>query len=146
MKPIYFALMFALSAASCDRGGPVVRTDPAPIVARVQLPARSQDVVWTAEPVVKDGCIPAHDSPTRIHAFIAGYQGEGAPGSIDVPLVIANKILPAPLRARGVIHGDALRIQGTVPNKGALERPEKAQIRQAVMTGEGLMLELWVRD
>jgi hypothetical protein len=146
MKPVHLAFMMALSsAAACGRRVPMVRTDPDPILARLHLSSSIHDVVWTAEPVVREGCIPAHDSPTRIHAFIAGYAGEGTPGRMDVPLLIANEILPASLRAKGIVNGDAIRIEGGTPNKNELERPEKAQVRQAVITPEGLVLELWVR-
>jgi len=146
MKPVHFAFMMALSSvAACGRRVPVVRTDPDPILARLQLPSSIHDVVWTAEPVVGDGCIPAHDSPTRIHAFIAGYAGGGTPGRMDMPVLIANEILPASLRAKGVVNGDAISIEGGTPNRNELERPEKAQVRQAVTTPEGLVLELWIR-
>lgn len=150
MKPIHIALLLALSGAgACSRRAPALRTDLEPIVARVQLPAHSRDVAWIAEPVVKEGCIPAHDSPTRILAFISGYGGgqvgNGTPGHIDVPLVVAKEILPASLRAKGVTNGDAVRIEGSSPNKRDLERPDQAEVRQAVVTKEGLVLELWVR-
>jgi hypothetical protein len=150
MKPIHVALLIALSSAgACNRRAPVLRTDLDPLLARVQLPAQVRDVAWIAEPVVKEGCIPAHDSPTRIHAFISGYggshAGDGTPGRIDVPLGVANQILPAELREKSVASGDVIRIEGRTPNKSELERPEKAQVRQALVTKEGLVLELWVR-
>jgi hypothetical protein len=150
MKPYLLAVIVVtiVGAAGCRRRSPGVRTDPEPIVSRVQVPADTGDVVWIAEPVVSEGWIPAHDSPTRIHAFIAGYAGHGAEraaGRIEVPLVVANEILPASLRARGVVSGDSLRIEGTTPGKNELERPDKAQVRQALVTSEGLVMELWVR-
>lgn len=149
MKPIYIALLLAWSSAgACSRRAPALRTDLEPILARVQLPAEARDVAWIAEPVVQGGCIPAHDSPTRIHAFVSGYgggQAGGTPGHIDVPLVVADEILPASLRAKGVTNGDAIRLEGSSPNKKDLERPDKAEVRHAVVTKEGLVLELWVR-
>jgi hypothetical protein len=150
MKPYHLAVIVItlVGASACGRRSPGVRTDPEPILSRVQLPADTRDVVWIAEPVVSEGWIPAHDSPTRMHAFIAGYAGHGAEraaGRIDVPLVVANEILPGSLRARGVVSGDTLRVEGTTPTKAELERPEKAQLRQALFTTEGLVLELWVR-
>jgi hypothetical protein len=132
------------SVGACGRRAPVVRTDPDPILARVQLPSSIRGVVWTAEPVVREGCVPAHDSPTRIHAFIAGYEGTGAPGHVDLPLPVAKEILPESLRAKGIVKGNAITIEGGKPSKNELERPEKAQVRQAVVTAEGLVLELWV--
>ncbi|MET0593145.1 MAG: hypothetical protein ABW133_10620 [Polyangiaceae bacterium] len=149
MKPIHFAVVIAwTSVAACDRHAPTIRTDPDPILARVKLPAQVRNVVWTSEPVVKEGCIPAHDSPTRIHAFISGYSGaagEATPGRIDVPRGVANELLPASLRAKGVVNGETVRFEGTTANKSELERPDKAQVHQAVVTPEGLVLELWVR-
>lgn len=149
MKPRHLATIIALAgAAACSRRSPAVRTDPEPILARVHLPTATRDVAWIAEPVVSEGWIPAHDSPTRIHAFIAGYAGagrEGPKGRVEVPLRVANEILPASLRARGVVNGDTIELEGSLADKSALEQPEKAQVRQAVVTSEGLVLDLWVR-
>jgi hypothetical protein len=145
MKARHLAFVTLLvSAAACDRRAPMVRTEPDPILDRVQLPPSVQGVVWTAEPVVREGCIPAHDSPTRIHAFIAGYQGKGTSGHVELPLPVAKEILPASLFAKGIVRGNVVSIEGGTLSKNDLERPEKAQVRQAVVTAEGLVLELWV--
>ena len=61
-----------------------------------------------------------------------------------VPLLVANAILPVSLREKGIVSGNAVSIEGGTPNKNELERPEKARVRQAVITAEGLVLELWV--
>ena len=146
MNQRQLALIAGLTiAVACNRQSTEVRTDPDPILLRVQLPQSASNVVWISEPVVKDGCIPAHDSPTRIHAVIAGYTSEGAPGRMDVPIPIANAILPPSIRTRGVVHDGIMTIEGNLPNKRALERPQEAEIRHALISAEGLTLELWVR-
>lgn len=136
---------------------PQVRTDAAPLLARLALPPTTSAVRWIA--------VTSHNGTSRIpgvtdgvfiFAYIALTQNEWAilnkgveqssvVATAKAPEKIWRYILPAPVLAAGKKVGDEIAITGVATDSSRLLREKpKVYFEQAIRVEDALVMELFV--